>query len=229
MTRLRDLINTNVTTPANCRWVTLTYKDNMTDTNKLRYDAGHFHSRCRAKYGRYEYISVAEPQGRGAWHLHMVLIFPHTAPYMANEDVRKLWGKGFVNVRKLDAVDNVGAYLTAYFGDMSLEQYRAIYPDAKHLGEVKIVEVDDGNGGKTPKSIVKGARLVMYPTGMHFYRASRGVKQPEVHYARYGTAKQHLGDAALTYQSAVQLTEGDFSNILAREIYNTKRKRDKEE
>lgn len=29
--RLRDLLNTNITDPSHCRWVTLTYKENMTD------------------------------------------------------------------------------------------------------------------------------------------------------------------------------------------------------
>ena len=36
--RLRDLLNTNITDPSCCRWVTLTYAENMTDPKKLYED-----------------------------------------------------------------------------------------------------------------------------------------------------------------------------------------------
>lgn len=71
----RDILNTNITDVSRCRWVTLTYAENMTNPDKLASDFKHFNKRCRAKFGHYEYITAAEPQGRGAWHLHCVFIF----------------------------------------------------------------------------------------------------------------------------------------------------------
>ena len=85
-------------------------------------DFRHFNTRCREIFGHYEYITAAEPQGRGAWHLHCVFIFAGKAPYMENAVVRDCWKQGFVTVKRLDDVDNVGAYLTAYLGDMELSE-----------------------------------------------------------------------------------------------------------
>ena len=118
----RDILNANITDVSRCRWVTLTYAENMTDPKKLLFDFQNFNKRCRAIFGNYEYITAAEPQGRGAWHLHCVFIFSGKAPYMDNAVVRDCWKQGFVTVKRLDDVDNVGAYLTAYLGDMELSE-----------------------------------------------------------------------------------------------------------
>lgn len=64
--RLRDYINTNVIEPKNCRWITLTYAENMTNTEKLYIDFKNFMKRLRYKLKSYkmEYIVAMEPQGR---------------------------------------------------------------------------------------------------------------------------------------------------------------------
>ena len=73
---IRALINCNVVNPSFCRWLTFTYAENMTDTKRLYKDWDTF----RKRFGRWcaqngidkpEYIAVVEPQGRGAWHLHV--------------------------------------------------------------------------------------------------------------------------------------------------------------
>ena len=45
MGRLRDLLNTNIADPSHCRWVTLTYKENMTDPKRLYTDFDKFNKR----------------------------------------------------------------------------------------------------------------------------------------------------------------------------------------
>ena len=76
LARIRALINCNVVNPSFCRWLTFTYAENMTDTKRLYKDWDTF----RKRFGRWcaqngidkpEYIAVVEPQGRGAWHLHV--------------------------------------------------------------------------------------------------------------------------------------------------------------
>lgn len=223
LSRLRDYLNTNVTVPENCRWLTLTYAENMQDATKLKNDFKHFNKRCRDCYGQYEYIAAAEPQGRGAWHLHVVIIFPHHAPYMPNKDVAACWKQGFVTVRKLDNIDNVGAYLTAYLGDMELGEYKALYPAAP-LGEIKEVATEGGN-----KRIVKGARLSMYPPGFHLYRCSKGIKAPKVSYMVYSDAKQQvLAGLKPTYRCSTTISDvnNGFENTITREYYNRKRKKE---
>ena len=79
--RLRDYINTNVVEPNNCKWVTLTYKKNMQDTKKLYNDFKNFIRRFKKHFGHIEYIVAMEPQARGAWHCHCIIIFDGVSLY----------------------------------------------------------------------------------------------------------------------------------------------------
>ena len=65
---------------------------------------------------------------------------------MPNEVVADLWKQGFVTVKRLDDVDNVGAYLTAYLGDMELSEAHA---QGITSGEVKTVEYEENGEQKT--------------------------------------------------------------------------------
>lgn len=223
LVRLRDILNTNVVAPEKCRWLTLTYAENMVDRNKLKWDFKNFNCRCRAKFGHYEYIAVTEPQGRGAWHLHVVLIFSYRAPYMGNAELAKIWGKGFVNIRRLENVDNVGVYLTAYLGDMELSDYQNLNPEA-HTGEIKEVEFEE-NGEMKRKMFVKGARLSMYPPGCHLFYCSRGIKRPEAKWMTYQDAQKDVEDSVLTYSSSIEIKNADFVNQYTYEYYNRLRKK----
>ena len=214
----RDMLNANIKDVSKCRWVTLTYSLNMTDPKKLLFDFKNFNKQCRAKYGHYEYITAAEPQGRGAWHLHCVLIFESKAPYMDNKTVSDLWKQGFVTIKKLDNVDNVGAYLTAYLGDMELTEARS---QGIQGGEQKTVDYEE-NGEKKSKSYIKGARLYMYPVGFHIFRWSKGCQKPIVSECTYKEAKEKACDGTQTFSKAVTIRdeESDFTNTLVYEYYN---------
>ena len=223
----RGVINANVTDVSKVRWCTLTYAENMTDTKRLYEDFKKFNMRfqwyCKQHgYSKPEYIVMMEPQGRGAWHAHLLYIWQDMkAPYIANKDFRELWGHGFVKIKKLDNVDNVGAYLTAYLGDMELDEIQG-KTDGK---EVKIVEVDE-NGEKVKKAIVKGARLDLYPSNFNMLRYSRGFKKPieEMMYQDEVT-KKVLG-ATKTFESAVKMIDETtgFENTIVKSQYNLLRK-----
>ena len=221
----RDMLNSNITDVSFCRWVTLTYADNMTSPEKLASDFKHFNSRCRSIFGHYEYITCAEPQARGAWHLHCVFIFPHKAPYMANDTVFDCWKQGFVTVKRLDNVDNVGAYLTAYLGDMELSEASSVGVSFAQ-NDIKEIEFEDDNGEKCSKKYIKGARLYMYPPGFHIFRYSKGVKKPDVTMIDYKTAKEKISSAKLTFSKTLTLCDADsnYSNVLHYDYYNTIRK-----
>lgn len=224
--RLRDLLNTNITDVSHCRWLTFTYAQNMTDPKKLAFDFKNCVKRLREIYGQFEYITAAEPQGRGAWHLHCVFIFSDVAPYMANDVVANAWKKGFVTVKRLDDVDNVGAYLTAYLGDMELtEALDSNYP-VSHIKDIKEVEYFDDNGVKQTKKYIKGARLYMYPPKFNIYRKSKGIIEPTVSLVSYLEAKEKASSAKLTFSKTVALEdeEQDFKNTLQYEYYNSIRK-----
>lgn len=228
--RLRDYLNTNITDVTKCRWVTLTYAENMTDTLRLYKDFKTFWKRflyyCKKNdFGKPDYIIACEPQGRGAWHIHAVFIFSNTAPFISNCDLRAIWGQGFVKIKKLDDVDNVGAYLTAYLGDMELSEWQNS-KGGKTLwcGDVKDIEIVDDTGTKQNKKYLKGARLSMYPPNFNLYRCSRGIKKPTTETMTYAQAKKKVSSAKLTFSNAVELSDDDFSNLIAKEYYNSKRK-----
>jgi len=221
LARLRDYLNTNINDVKKCRWVTLTYAENMTDSKRLHDDFFIFNRRCRKAYGNYEYITAAEPQGRGAWHLHVVMIWPEKAPFIPNEKLRQLWGQGFVVIKKLEDVDNVGAYLTAYLGDMDLKEMMENGEIPVNC-EIKDVETDDEKTGKRiKKRIVKGARLHLYPPNFNLYRCSKGIKKPVIEYMLEKNAQKKVRAGTLTYEKTIELdTQKGFQNTLNYRYYN---------
>ena len=112
----------------------------------------------------------------GAWHSHLLLRFNDIDKvYIENEKMRNLWGHGFVTVRSLKDVDNIGAYLSAYLSDVELTDENIIRA-FENQDTINIVarEVE----GKE-KKFIKGGRLHLYPSGMNLYRKSKGIKFPE--------------------------------------------------
>lgn len=167
LNKLCDIINANTADLSRCKWVTLTYKENMTDLDKLGRDWENFCKRAYRKWGKFKYIWVAEPQARGAWHLHVIMIFEGEAPYIANDDLYKVWGNGLVNVKKIKGGTDLGLYFTVSLSDMPLKE-------ARETG----IEVDNSKISAN-KKYVKGARLELYPTDKHFYDRSNGLELPK--------------------------------------------------
>jgi len=189
---LRDIINTNITDNKKVLWVTLTYKENMRDHVRLYHDYRKFNQKLKRyllknKLPKYEYITTAEPQGRGAWHLHVLYIFPSKAPFIKNRTLAELWGNGFVSVTSLKGIDNVGVYLTSYLSNFDISD-----------------ELTDSN--RHNKAIVKGARIKLYPTGFRIYRCSKGIKKPNVYEVTEGEAMRSVKGAVLTYEKTIQLS-----------------------
>ena len=224
---LRDIINTNLTDPEIALWVTLTYKENMKDTQRLYEDFHAFIKRFRRYLNREghpacAYVIACEPQQRGAWHLHCLFLFPQKAPFIPNAHMAKLWGHGFTKTKSLKGVDNPGLYLTAYLGDMELTEAVMSGTTRGRLGEV---EAEDEQGRKVKKAVIKGARLHLYPPGFNLYRCSRGVKRPEVLHMTEGEAQKIIGAAPLTYEKTIAVTdsEGQTVNIINYRQYNRAR------
>lgn len=230
--RLRDYINTNVIDVKKCRWVTLSYAENMTDTKRLYIDFDKFNKRAKyylSKKGySYEYIVAMEPQGRGSWHAHLLMIFDQQAPFIKNDSedpneitMASLWGHGFTKTKKLDKVDNVGAYLTAYLGDIDFQEYKDLTEEEKKgmtFTDIKEVECDG-----VKKSILKGARLHMYPPKFNLYRCSRGIKKPVITYETEKEAQKKVSAATLTFEKTIELNDQDslYSNTINYRHYNS--------
>lgn len=228
----RDLINTNVKDISCCRWCTVTYRQResadqectpVTDPKRIKIDFQHFIRRLHIIYGQFEYITAAEPQGSGSWHYHIIFIFPSKAPYMENAVVSDAWKQGFVTIKRLDDVDNVGAYLTAYLGDMELKEAKDKGIDGS--GRIKEVDYKDDDGKTQKKKYVKGARLHMYPSGFHIFRWSKGIEKPLVEITEEQEAQKKVSAHTLTFERTVHLIDPDtdYENTLNYRYYNSKR------
>lgn len=209
--QLRDIVNCNTTENSCIHWVTLTYAENMTDTKQLYIDFDKFWKRfkyyCKKQNWTIpEYIAVIEPQQRGAWHIHCIIIWKHKRPYIDNNSVfAPMWGHGFTKIQGVpDDCDNLGAYLSAYLSDMSLSE--------------------DGNG--QGKKYVKGARLILYPVGVNIFRHSRGIKLPTSEQLDTDDIeKEKASSGKLTFTSSYIITDDDGNTrYISKSYYNTKRK-----
>lgn len=223
--KLRDLINSNLTEPEKALWVTLTYRENMRDKTRLYEDFRRFWPRFlyylrKHEYPPAEYITAAEPQARGAWHLHGLFLFPDKAPFIPNADIARIWGHGFTKTKSLKGIDNPGLYLTAYLGDMELTEALSAGSTRGRIAEASVTDEQDK---RQKKAVIKGARLRLYPPGFNLYRASRGVKRPEVWRCTEAEAQAVVNGAPLIYEKTIAITDeaGGIKNIINYRQYNS--------
>jgi len=248
---LRNLINNNFTGAANELFVTLTYKENMTDVRRLYKDFDVFMKRLKRKFADIDYLCIVEPQGRGAWHCHVLIRFNGVDKiYVSNNEIiAPMWGFGFTQTKCLENVDNIGAYLTTYLTDIEVcdknqdsllgavhhqaTAFETIVDDNGECMTVKvharlplnIVDREVTEGGQmVKKRFVKGARLHMYPPGMNLYRCSRGIKKPDTEKMDYGDVKKIVGSSTPDYASTIDLfNDKRLLNTITYEQYNLKR------
>lgn len=168
--RLRGLIRANFTeNETNQLSITLTYRENMTDSERLYKDFNLFMKKLVYRYKdkfKFDYIAVAEPQGRGAWHIHLLLKTnnPKDILFIENKALQLIWGHGMTDTQKLKS-DDIGTYYVAYFTDLIDETKKPL---------------EEMDSKEKSKARVKGGRLHYYPKGFKFYRTSRGIVKPEV-------------------------------------------------
>ena len=189
MAVLRDIIRAGVK-PGSV-WTTHTYRALVRDPAAVYADWKAYIRWVREVYlhRQVEYITAIEPQARGSWHIHGILIPPSSDPeplYIPQAEALAAWRRiaarrmpegdartsGGVHLHRIeDGGDDLGAYLSAYLGDV---------------------------GGK------KGGRWAFYPPHMRFWRCSRGVERPRIiegltlEEARK-LAAEHTGQAAPGY------------------------------
>lgn len=195
---IRDLINMNFTGQKNELFITLTYKENMQDLDKLYKDFEKFYKKLKRRFKNQEllYISVVEPQERGAWHIHLLLKNLSVEElYIPNETISNLWGNGFTKTERLAQVDNIGAYLSSY-----------------------LTNLREGEETK------KGQRLHLYPSGMNIYRCSKNVKRPIVvdNQYKYIESIKDFKTYEVSYLIA-DIENMKELNYLKKEYYNLKR------
>lgn len=219
--KIRGIVNANVTDPRRVKFVTLTYAENMTDPKQLYCDFKSYWQRLlywhkKRGWSRPEYILVVEPQQRGAWHGHLLLIYPDKAPFFPEGEIDQVWRHGFVKISRIDHVDNLGAYLSAYLSDIAI--------DAEE-GDEDAVMIDGER-----KAIIKGGRLHMYPPGMNIFRCSRGVKRPQKTVITEAAADAHREQYEVLHETSRALRDPQtgFETEIRQQWFDDRRKRKKD-
>lgn len=121
--KLRRLINANVKKYS--KFVTLTFAENVQDVDSAKDIFKKFIKKLnyrRKKEGKQnlKYVYVVEFQKRGSIHFHCVFF---NMGFIKNEELQRLWGKGYTKINIITNVDNVGAYVVKYM-EKSLEDNR---------------------------------------------------------------------------------------------------------
>ena len=250
ITSLMDLIRCNATNPNNCKWITLTYSEEMTDCKRVFKDNKAFLRKLRSYLKKqkltesktdFKFIAVAEPQGQthgNAWHIHLLLIFSSNAPYISNQDITELWGCGMTDTHKVYDADTLALYFRAYLSDVEYvdddksDDSADIYFDILSEYEREQLEkAKDGtsnasivtkNVGGVNKKFIKGERLKYYPTGMPLYSCSRGMNRPTVERVVNKDVKDKLKNYYLSFRQSFIIGDKDKGNIVDKRYYQKK-------
>ena len=228
--RLMDLIRCNATDPAKCKWITVTYQDVMTDGKQAFLDAKLFLRKLKRYLAKqidltsgqksFQYITIAEPQGEShgnSWHLHMLLIFDDTAPFIANDTISELWSHGITSTHKVFDGDGLALYFKVYLSDIEYEDNNV--DDEDNTDKPATVEkLVDG----VTKQFIKGERLKYYPAGMNLYSSSRGMKKPVVEELTNKEAMARVGDAKLVYRETYSIGDEKKGNLVDKRYYKKK-------
>ena len=203
--KLRDLINANCEDTSNVLFITLTYKYQV-NLEQLYLDFRNFNLRLK-RYAKknnfsYDYIQIPEPTAKKNWHIHLLLKCSRRV-FIDNKVLASIWSHGFVNIKAVRSmgVDNIGVYLTSYLTDLDMSE---------------ITGNEEKNG---KKSIIKGARLNLYPVNMKIFRASRGIVRPKVEKMTEREAMEKVKGSKLTYDKTIQISLDDGRKI---NIINTR-------
>lgn len=156
---IRKLINANAwqwKTPNDIPYapvsVTLTFRDDITDVDiantefhlfirRLNYIASGGAKKCHLKY-----VSIIEFQDKnrpGVAHYHVVFF---NLPDKTTELISDIWGHGFVDVKNVKDISNIGAYLSKYLSQASndnrLDDHKRYFSSR---GLIQATEVRDQN------------------------------------------------------------------------------------
>jgi len=121
---IRRLALSNFSNKATTKFLTLTLRDNCPfdirdprDCNKefkkFIQKLNYYVKKNFPDFQSIEYIAVIQFQdknNRGAVHYHLLI----NIPFIEHNVITDIWRHGFIYVNKIDHVDNVGAYISAY-------------------------------------------------------------------------------------------------------------------
>lgn len=152
-------------------FITLTYKDQTVKgkagAKQVAKDFDNLIHKIKYHFGSTKWLLALEPTAQEVWHLHLLLKLDKKIRFLSTSYIEKLWGRGFVQVKALDGVSGVSAYVT------KLARY--LTPE---------------NSQKNSHMKEKSARLITYPAGVKLCRHSRNLIKPRVFYCHWDSLQK---------------------------------------
>lgn len=110
--------------PFEPKFLTLTFKENITDLTEANKHYTYFLKRfnyqlTRTKGSHFRYVVVPEFQKRGAVHFHAVFF---NLGWFDQKDLADIWEHGYIKLKKVENVRNVGMYMTKYLSKDALDE-----------------------------------------------------------------------------------------------------------
>lgn len=113
--KIRRLVNSNQDLN---KFMTLTFNSSITDLSSANPYFRLFIKRLVRIYPKFKYLCVPEFQpNSGRVHYHLLC----NIPFINKLDLEKIWGNGYVFIRKIDSIDNLGAYICKYLGKANFD------------------------------------------------------------------------------------------------------------
>lgn len=106
----KKLINYCYANPNLNKFLTLTYSSFINKLSQSNNLFNNFNVKIRNLFPNYKYIAVPEYQKSGRLHYHLL----NNLPYIPKEKIAKLWGNGYIDVRRLDNKKNIPIYVGKY-------------------------------------------------------------------------------------------------------------------
>lgn len=120
--KIRRLVNSN---PDMLSFLTLTFAENVIDLKEANYAFNQFVKRLNRVFPGFKYLAVPEFQKRGAVHYHVICNFSVPSGVDRKEFERdfanRYWQNGFIKLKDIKNVDNVGAYICKYLGKANFD------------------------------------------------------------------------------------------------------------
>lgn len=104
---IKNITNSN---PQLTKFLTLTFKKNVNDIDYANYEFMQFVKRMKFKYIDFQYLAVIEFQKRGAVHYHIIC----NLPYVNKKLIAKKWRHGFIKIKRIKRINNMGGYISKY-------------------------------------------------------------------------------------------------------------------
>jgi hypothetical protein len=154
--KIRRLCNANAYHYGNCvpKFLTLTFRDEITDLKEARRLFKIFIAKLQYRYPNTKYLGVAEIQkqryatyGKKVWHFH-IIFFNLPFIYGIQSVFETLWPYGFLKINAISHVKNVGAYVSKYlrkdlyekelFGEKSFFTSKGLHQPKTYRKEVNV-------------------------------------------------------------------------------------------